>query len=155
MSNLTFAGPGYTYYETIPGGAGASALGPGADAVQTHMTNTRNTPVEAFERLYPVRFEHLSLRAGSGGRGRQRGGAGVEKRLRFLAPAEASFTGDRQALGPYGLAGGRRGARGRLRLKGGGRWETLPGHWSGKLQVGAVLQVETPGGGGYGTARHS
>src|SRR5206468_3448665 len=77
MSNLTFAGPGFTYYETIPGGAGASARGPGESGLQTHMTNTRNTPVEAFERAYPARLLRLELRRGSGGRGRNRGGDGV------------------------------------------------------------------------------
>src|SRR5262249_16739423 len=74
MSNLTFAAAGFTYYETIPGGAGASARGPGASGLQTHMTNTRNTPVEALELGYPVRLEAFELRSGSGGRGRHRGG---------------------------------------------------------------------------------
>jgi N-methylhydantoinase B len=155
MSNLTFAGPGFTYYETIPGGAGASPLGPGESALQTHMTNTRNTPVEAFERAYPARFERLGLRRGSGGRGRYAGGEGVLKRLRFLVDVQAAFVGDRQSLGPWGLAGGARGAPGALRVRPGGSrgWRALPGHWSGELGAGSELEIETPGGGGYGRER--
>ena len=117
MSNLTFAAPGFTYYETIPGGAGGGPLGPGESGVQTHMTNTRNTPIEAFERAYPARFECLELRRGSGGRGRHAGGEGVRKRLRFLARVHAAFVGDRHAVGPWGLAGGAPGAPGRLRVR--------------------------------------
>jgi N-methylhydantoinase B len=155
MSNLTFAGPGFTYYETIPGGAGASSVGPGASALQTHMTNTRNTPIEDLERAYPVRLLGLALRRGSGGRGASAGGDGVRKHLRFLADVHASFVGDRQETGPWGLAGGTSGTPGRLRwLRPGARaWIQLPGHWSGELPAGSELAVETPGGGGYGRAR--
>ncbi len=152
MSNLTFAAPGFTYYETIPGGAGASALGAGESGLQTHMTNTRNTPIEAFERSYPVRFESLELRRGSGGRGRHAGGEGVQKRLRFLVDVHAAFVGDRQAQGPYGLAGGASGAPGRLRVRRAGRgaWQRLPAQWSGELAAASQLEIETPGGGGHG-----
>jgi N-methylhydantoinase B len=155
MSNLTFAGPGFTYYETLPGGAGASALGAGESGLQTHMTNTRNTPIEAFERAYPVRLERLELRRGSGGRGRHAGGDGVRKQLRFLEPVHAAFVGDRHARGPWGLAGGSPGAPGRLRLSLPSRpgWTRLPSHWSGTLPAGSRLEVETPGGGGHGRAR--
>jgi len=154
MSNLTFAARGFTYYETIPGGAGASALGPGASALQTHMTNTRNTPVEAFERAYPVRFERLELRRGSGGHGRFAGGDGVRKRLRFLADVHAAFVGDRHVHGPFGLAGGSSGAPARLRLgaPANGAWRRLAGQWSGELAAGSRLEIETPGGGGFGRA---
>jgi N-methylhydantoinase B len=155
MSNLTFAGPGFTYYETIPGGAGASARGPGESGLQTHMTNTRNTPIEALERGYPVRLLALALRRGSGGRGRNAGGEGVEKRLRFLADVHAAFVGDRQETGPWGLAGGTGGSPGRLHLRRprARGWSRLPGHWSGTLAAGSELAVQTPGGGGYGRAR--
>jgi N-methylhydantoinase B len=155
MSNLTFAGSGFTYYETIPGGAGASPSGPGESALQTHMTNTRNTPIEAFERSYPVRFECLELVRGSGGRGRHRGGEGVRKRLLFLAEAHGAFVGDRQGTRPWGLAGGGPGRPGRARLRRGGAraWQRLPAQWSGTLPRGSVLEVETPGGGGHGRAR--
>lgn len=155
MSNLTFAARGSTYYETIPGGAGASPSGAGESALQTHMTNTRNTPIEAFERAYPVRFERLALRRGSGGRGRHAGGDGVQKRLRFLDDAHAAFVGDRHTLGPWGLAGGASGAPGRLRLRrpASDVWSALPSQWSGELAAGSALEIETPGGGGFGRAR--
>jgi len=159
MSNLTFAatrpdGSTFTYYETIPGGAGAGPARAGASGLQTHMTNTRNTPIEAFERSYPVRFERLALRRGSGGRGRRRGGEGLEKELRFLVPSQAAFVGDRQSRGPYGLAGGARGAPGRLELAltPEGPWRPLPAQWSGGLPAGARLRIRTPGGGGHGRA---
>jgi N-methylhydantoinase B len=152
MSNLTFATPHATYYETIPGGAGASARGPGASALQTHMTNTRNTPIEALERGYPVRLERLALRPGSGGRGQHVGGLGVEKRLCFLADVHAAFVADRHRSGPYGLAGGGRGAPGHLRARAAasGAWRALPAQWSGTLARGSALEIATPGGGGYG-----
>lgn len=152
MSNLTFAAPGFTYYETIPGGAGASPLGAGESGLQTHMTNTRNTPIEAFEQSYPVRFERLELRRGSGGRGRHAGGEGVRKRLRFLADVHAAFVGERHALGPWGLAGGASGAPGGVRVRRAGRsaWESLPAQWSGELAAGSELEILTPGGGGFG-----
>jgi N-methylhydantoinase B len=155
MSNLTFAaagGAGFTYYETLPGGAGASPRGPGASGVQTHMTNTRNTPIEAFERAHPVRFERLALRRGSGGSGRHAGGDGVVKRLRFLVDVHAAFIGDRHRRGPWGLGGGGPGAPGRLRVRRAGAraWTRLPAQWSGELPTGSELEVETPGGGGHG-----
>jgi len=154
MSNLTFAGPGFTYYETIPGGAGASRMGPGASGVQTHMTNTRNTPIEDLERAYPVRLLCLELRRGSGGRGQSAGGDGVRKHLRFLTEVHAAFVGDRQETGPWGLAGGESGSPARLRLRrpGARAWTRLSGHWSGRLPAGSEIAVETPGGGGHGRA---
>ncbi|HEX6883295.1 MAG TPA: hydantoinase B/oxoprolinase family protein [Planctomycetota bacterium] len=155
MSNFTFGTTGVTYYETLPGGAGASARGAGASALQTHMTNTRNTPIEAFERLYPVRVERLELVAGSGGAGRHRGGDGLRKRLRFLAPVQAGFVGDRQRTRPYGLQGGGPGRPGRLRLRrpGARTWEALPARWTAHVADGCELEIETPGGGGFGRAR--
>jgi N-methylhydantoinase B len=155
MSNLTFGARGATYSETIPGGAGASALGPGTSAVQTHMTNTRNTPIEAFERLYPVRVERLELARGSGGAGRLRGGDGLKKRLRFLVEAQVGFVGDRQRTRPYGLAGGAPGRGGRLRLRppASKGWQVLPARWSARVRAGSEIEVETPGGGGFGRRR--
>ena len=161
MSNFTFGTPpaageaGATYYETIPGGAGAGAPGRGASAVQTHMTNTRNTPIEAFERLYPVRVERLELVRGSGGAGRNRGGDGLRKRVRFLVDVQAGFVGDRQRTRPYGLQGGGPGRPGRLRLRrdGSRAWEVLPARWSAHVSAGSELEIETPGGGGFGRTR--
>jgi N-methylhydantoinase B len=160
MSNLTFAATrpdesSFTYYETIPGGAGAGPRADGASGLQTHMTNTRNTPIEAFELAYPVRFERLALRRGSGGRGLRSGGEGLEKVLRFLVPSQAAFVGDRQAAGPFGLAAGGRGAPGRLELRRAGErtWRRLAAQWSGALPAGASLRIRTPGGGGHGRPR--
>jgi len=158
MSNTTFAGTrpadggDFTYYETLPGGAGAGPEGPGESALQTHMTNTRNTPVEAFEASYPVRLTCCRLRRGSGGRGRFAGGEGLRKRLRFLVECHASFVADRHERGPWGLAGGGPGAAGRLRWRPdeNSPWRRLPGQWSARLPAGAELEVETPGGGGFG-----
>src|SRR6185436_20065979 len=105
MSNLSFGGTrardahspasAYTYYETIAGGAGAGPLGDGAHALHTHMTNTRNTPIEALETQFPARVLSLSVRRRSGGAGRTRGGDGIEKSLRFLAPARVGWIADR------------------------------------------------------------
>jgi len=161
MSNLTFGGPPagaasarepFAYYETSPGGAGASAAGPGAHLVQTHMTNTRNTPIEELELSYPVRVLGLEARRASGGGGRHRGGDGLTKRLLFLEPVHVSFVGQRQKKGPWGLAGGRAGKPGALLLKAsaGSGTRRLEGNWSGRLASGAILRVDTPGGGGYG-----
>jgi N-methylhydantoinase B len=116
MSNLSFGGShrgtSFTSYETIPGGAGASAQRAGRAAIQTHMTNTRNTPIEEIEHRFPVRVVALSVRRGSGGRGARRGGDGVVKVLEARGPLSVSFLGERHRRGPQGLAGGGRwGAR--------------------------------------------
>ena len=167
MSNLTFgsefAGRACTYYETIAGGAGASARGPGAHALQTHMTNTRNTPIEAFENAYPVRVVGCTVRRGSGGRGNRSGaragahsgwdgGDGVTKRLRFLAPARIAWVADRQRSGPWGLGGADPGATGGAWLLPGGdatRALPLDGKTTLPVAAGDELELETPGGGGF------
>ena len=156
MSNLSFggvhAGASFAYYETIAGGSGASAEGPGAHAVHTHMTNTRNTPIEEFERRYPVRLERCTVRRGSGGAGRARGGDGIEKRLRFLVAARAAWIGDRSSVGPYGLAGGAAGATGSLAHLRDGIQRPLGPRATLELAPGDELSVKTPGGGGHGRA---
>jgi len=161
MSNLTFGGPvadgvgparePYAYYETIAGGAGAGPDGPGAHALQTHMTNTRNTPIEELEMAYPVRLLACSVQRSSGGVGFHRGGDGIQKRLAFLEAAHVSFTAERQERGPWGLAGGAAGAPGRFRAREpGGRWKTLPARTSRVVPAGGEIEVATPGGGGSG-----
>ena len=102
-----------------------------------------------------MRLLRLELRRGSGGRGRFEGGDGVEKHLRFLTDVHAAFVGDRQESGPWGLAGGASGAPGRLWMRppGARAWSRLAGQWSGRLQAGSELAIETPGGGGYGSSR--
>src|SRR5579859_211855 len=157
MNNLTFGGrqPGcgqpFAYYETMGGGAGAGPqdLAP-ASGVHVHMTNTRNTPIEALEHALPVRVECYTLRPGSGGCGRHTGGDGLRRDLRFLVPVTATVLSERRRRAPWGLAGGRPGARGRNRLIRAGLEQDLPGKFTLELQAGDVLSIETPGGGGWG-----
>jgi len=158
MNNLTFGGshvgrvgnPPYAYYETVGGGAGAGPAGDGASGVHVHMSNTRNTPVEALEMAYPIRVESYSLRHGSGGRGQHTGGDGLVRAIRFLAAATATLTGERRRRAPYGLAGGEPGAPGRNVLLRDDTSIDLPGKFTLALQPGDVIRVETPGGGGWG-----
>jgi N-methylhydantoinase B len=147
------AGRAFAYYETLAGGAGASALGPGAAAVHTHMTNTMNTPIEALEAYYPLRVTRYALRPGSGGRGRYAGGAGLVRELEFLAPARVTLLTERREIGPYGLAGGGEGRTGANFLVRHGRRRRLPGKTSLDVQPGDRLRIETPGGGGFGRPR--
>ncbi len=154
MNNLSFGGVNrgapFAYYETIAGGMGASARGAGRSATQTHMTNTLNTPVEAFEHQFPVRVESYHVRRGSGGAGRHRGGDGIVRELRFLAPAEVTILSDRRQRGPWGLAGGEPGKPGRNTLVRRGRKTILPGKTRMELREDDLLRIETPGGGGWG-----
>lgn len=161
MSNLTLGsdtaheGTPFAYYETLPGGAGGGPDGPGLSGVQTHMTNTRNTPIEAFERDLPVRVLACTVRRGSGGAGRSAGGDGVLKRLTLLAPARVSWIAERQRRGPWGRLGGAAGEPGaaRWRRARGAAAQPLAGKSTARLPEGAVLELETPGGGGFGPPR--
>lgn len=146
MNNLTIGGAGFTYYETIGGGQGASPGADGPSGVHVAMSNTLNTPVEALETAYPLRVEAYRLRRGSGGAGAHRGGDGVERAVRVLVDAEASVIAERRAHGPAGRDGGGDGAPGRTTLNG----QALPAKWRGTLRAGDVLGIETPGGGGHG-----
>jgi N-methylhydantoinase B/oxoprolinase/acetone carboxylase alpha subunit len=159
MNNLSFGGVDprrgrrFAYYETVAGGMGASARYPGISAVHTHMTNSWNTPVEAFEHLFPVRVRAYRVRRGSGGAGLRHGGDGIHRELEFLAPAEATVLADRRTRGPYGLAGGESGAPGRTTVvRRAGVAEELPGKARFFVQPGDRLRIETPGGGGHGAA---
>jgi N-methylhydantoinase B len=146
MNNLTIGGAGFTYYETLGGGQGASAAADGPSGVHVAMSNTLNTPVEALETAYPLRVEAYRLRRGSGGAGAHRGGDGVERRVRVLVDADASVIAERRRRGPAGRDGGGDGAPGRTTLNG----AELPAKWRGALRAGDVLGIETPGGGGHG-----
>jgi N-methylhydantoinase B len=155
MSNWTMGpapgGPAFpTYYETVPGGAGAGPVLDGHAAIQQHMTNTRSTPVEVLEARWPVRVLRVALREGSGGAGRRRGGDGLVKEVLFLAPARVSTLMTRHAGAPPGVAGGGAGLPGRLTLLRGGREVPLPPRGRVDVVAGDVLRIETPGGGGHG-----
>jgi N-methylhydantoinase B len=152
MSNLTIGGGGFAYYETIAGGAGAGAGVAGAHAVHTHMTNTRNTPVEALEMELPARVLSTSVRRNSGGPGRWPGGDGIRRRLRFLEPVRLAWLAERQVNGPPGLDGGQAGLPGgaRVRLPGEDSERILGGRAAEELPAGAEVEILTPGGGGYG-----
>jgi N-methylhydantoinase B len=146
MNNLIIGGRGWTYDETIGGGQGASSRGPGPSGVHVGMSNTLNTPVEAFELEYPMRVERYELIYGSGGAGRHRGGDGIVRSVRVLEPASLSLLTDRRRHPPRGAAGGKPGRVGRNLIDG----EELPAKTSRELGAGDVVTVETPGGGGYG-----
>ena len=151
MNNLTFGDAERQYYETICGGAGATARANGASGVHTHMTNSRLTDPEILERRFPVRLEAFALRASSGGAGRRRGGDGVVRRLRFLAPLQAALLSTRRANAPQGAAGGGPGAAGTQRLIGAdGAVKLLPASFSLEAAAGDIIEIETPGGGGFG-----
>ncbi|MBA3425222.1 MAG: hydantoinase B/oxoprolinase family protein [Rubrobacter sp.] len=149
MNNLIIGGSrdsGWTYYETIGGGQGASAKGPGPSGVHVGMSNTLNTPVEAFELEYPMRVERYELLYGSGGKGEHRGGDGIVRSVRVLEPATLSLLTDRRRHGPRGVAGGQPGEPGSNLLN----EEELPSKTGRELEPGDVVTVRTPGGGGYG-----
>jgi 5-oxoprolinase (ATP-hydrolysing) len=151
MNNLSFGDAKLQYYETIAGGAGASPDADGCSAVQTHMTNSRLTDPEILEARFPVRVLEFSIRRGSGGAGAHRGGDGACRRLQFLAPLSGAMLANRRTTRPFGLAGGGAGASGITRLhRRDGRIETLPACASFELHVDDVLEVLTPGGGGFG-----
>ena len=159
MNNTLFGGTdprtgtAFTYYETLAGGTGAGPWGPGADGTHSHMTNTRNTPVEAFELAYPLRVVEYALRVGSGGAGRYRGGWGLRRVLEVTTDdATAALVTERRRHAPPGAAGGGPGAPGRNALQradGGGVEEPLEAKTTVRLRRGDRLVVETPGGGGY------
>jgi 5-oxoprolinase (ATP-hydrolysing) len=162
MNNFTFGNAHYQYYETISGGSGAGvrdlhdpASGfDGTDVVQTHMTNSRLTDPEVLEFRYPVLLESYEIRAGSGGGGRWHGGSGGTRRIRFLEAMTASILANNRVIAPFGMAGGEPGAVGRnwVERRDGTREEL--GHiGSAEMAPGDVFVIETPGGGGYGTAR--
>jgi N-methylhydantoinase B len=160
MNNLTIggidprSGEPFAYYETIAGGMGARPTKGGVSGVHTHMTNSLNTPAEALEYAYPVRLRRYSLRPNSGGTGLYCGGDGIVREIEVLTDAQVTLLSDRRSRGPYGLAGGSDGAKGRtLIIRGNGAEEELPGKTSVRLKRGERVRIESPGGGGWGSAR--
>lgn len=148
MNNVTLGAPGWSFYETLGGGQGASARGPGPSAVHVGMSNTRNTPVESLERAYPLRVVQYAIRRNSGGNGQHRGGDGVTRSYRALGDCSATLLSERRVVAPPGANGGGVGARGRNSLNG----DALPAKCRVPMRAGDVLTIETPGGGGYGAA---
>lgn len=146
MNNITFGNSDFGYYETIAGGAGATPLADGASGVHTHMTNTRITDPEVLETKFPVRLRQFSLRPDSGGKGRHQGGAGLVREYEFLAPVQVSTLCQRRTVAPFGLNGGGPGACGQNTLN----EQPLAANTSVNVPNGAVLRIETPGGGGFG-----
>ncbi|MCP4424387.1 MAG: hydantoinase B/oxoprolinase family protein [Chloroflexi bacterium] len=140
----------YAYYETIGGGMGAGPNKNGASAIHSHMTNTLNTPVEALEYAYPFRVREYSVRRGSGGNGRYRGGDGIQRDIELLGEATVTLLTERRKFPPYGLAGGEPGQTGQNRLFRDGEEIELAGKTTLTTQAGDVISVKTPGGGGYG-----
>ncbi|MCF6525427.1 hydantoinase B/oxoprolinase family protein [Streptomyces sp. JJ36] len=152
MNNVTFGNDRVQYYETVAAGSGAGEGFHGADAVQTHMTNSRLTDPEVLEFRYPVRVEDFRVREGSGGPGRWHGGRGVERRIRFLEPMSVAVLSGHRRVPPYGMAGGGPGALGENALeRAGGDVVRLAGCDAAEAEPGDVLVVRTPGGGGYGS----
>jgi 5-oxoprolinase (ATP-hydrolysing) len=153
MNNLTFGNASHQYYETICGGAGAGKNFDGASAVHTHMTNSRLTDPEVLETRYPVRVEEFRVRRGSGGRGSHNGGAGTVRRLRFLEDVTVSLLSTRRITAPFGLDGGGDGAKGTgTVIRNSGERVALKGADEVELAKGEAVEIETPGGGGFGAA---
>ncbi|MGB0331854.1 MAG: hydantoinase B/oxoprolinase family protein, partial [Planctomycetota bacterium] len=162
MNNLSFGGAqldgeggSFTHYETHGGGAGGGPRLGGAHAVQTHMTNTRNTPVEALENELPVRVLRQTVRRGTGGEGARPGGDGLVRRLSFLTDVRLSWMAERQRCAPFGVKGGASGAPGEA-------WVRRPGDEADHrltpkaaldLPAGSEVEIRTPGGGGHGQGR--
>lgn len=152
MNNLTFGAEGWSYYETLGGGEGASARGPGASARQVHMTNTRATDVEVLEARAPLRVVRFEIRRGSGGVGMHAGGDGLVREIEALAPLGAALLATRRGRGAPGLCGGGAGMPGVDEVRVSGAWC----RWDGRpiaLRAGDRVRVSTPGGGGWGTPR--
>jgi 5-oxoprolinase (ATP-hydrolysing) len=151
MNNFLFGSARFGYYETIGGGAGATEGADGRSAVHQHMTNTKLTDPEEFERRYPVRLHQFAIRSGSGGDGQWRGGDGIIREIEFLEAVQATLLSQHRVVAPYGLNGGEAGATGRQTLiHTDGKEEALPGIFTRAMRPGERIRIETPGGGGVG-----
>ncbi|MCB1754528.1 MAG: hydantoinase B/oxoprolinase family protein [Gammaproteobacteria bacterium] len=154
MNNFIWGNERYQYYETICGGAGATANADGCDAVHTHMTNSRLTDPEVLEWRFPVVLEDFFIRQGSGGAGLHRGGDGVVRKVRFLDQVTANIISGHRLQAPYGMQGGEAGMTGNNTvIRKSGEQLKLGGRAQVELQAGDMFMIETPGGGGYGKPR--
>jgi len=155
MNNVTFGGSAggrpFVFYETIGGGHGGGPLGDGLSGSHSHMTNTRNTPIEAIEHTLPVRVTAYGLDEGSGGSGRFRGGDGIHRAYEFLAAATVTINSERRVIPPYGLRGAQSGEPGNNRLIQDGEERVIPAKTTVQVNPGDRLIIQTPGGGGWGT----
>jgi N-methylhydantoinase B len=160
MNNLTFGGTiksetngepdqQFAYYETIGGGAGAGQAGDGGSGIHVHMSNTRNTPVEALEYTFPLRIIQYALRRNSGGQGQHRGGSGLIRTIQFLNPATVTLVTERRTTAPYGLNGADAGENGRNTLIRNNKSIPLPAKTTLYVQPNDQIRIETPGGGGW------
>jgi N-methylhydantoinase B len=152
MNNVLIGNERFAYYETVAGGQGGRPTGPGQSGIQTGMTNTENTPIEALEAHYPFRIRRYTLRRGSGGAGTNPGGAGIEREIEFLEDATLSLMGERRRNRPWGLNGGEPGLPGEDWLIRGTERRRLPGKTTIEVEAGDRLLVLTPGGGGWNPA---
>jgi N-methylhydantoinase B len=158
MNNITAGGidprtqQPFAYYETMGGGMGARPGLDGLSGVHTHMSNTLNTPVEAFEYAYPMRITKYQIRDNSGGNGAARGGDGLLREITFEVPTEVTLLTERRRMSPYGLQGGEPGQRGENCLYHEGEEKLLPGKVHFRAVPGDKLLIASPGGGGWGEA---
>jgi N-methylhydantoinase B/oxoprolinase/acetone carboxylase alpha subunit len=153
MNNVLIGGERWVYYETVAGGQGGRPHRAGMSGVHTAMTNTKNTPIEALERAYPLRVLRYRLRRGTGGTGRHVGGDGIERDVEVLDDCTVSLITERRVSRPWGLAGGGAGTTGENWLLPKGdedRAELLPDKCTVHLRAGDLVRVLTPGGGGWG-----
>jgi N-methylhydantoinase B len=157
MNNFTFGGVNpktgqpTAYYETVGGGMGARPTMDGLSGVHSHMTNSLNTPVEALEYAYPVRIMRYTLRRGSGGNGKFRGGDGIIREVRFLTRCQVTVLSERRHFAPYGLEGGGNGEPGKnLIYRKSGVVDEFPSKFTTTVEAGDTLSLHTPGGGGWG-----
>ncbi|RUM48132.1 MAG: hydantoinase B/oxoprolinase family protein, partial [Hydrogenothermus sp.] len=156
MNNITIGGISpktnqpFTYYETIGGGMGASSTSDGESAVQSHMTNTLNTPIEALEFEFPFLITAYKIRKNSGGEGLHKGGDGIIREYQFLIDVEITVISERRKIPPYGLFGGKPALTGNNVVIKNGKKLSKEGKFQERLSKGDILRIETPGGGGFG-----
>jgi N-methylhydantoinase B len=157
MNNLTVGGidprtgKSFSFYETIGGGSGASLSNHGVSGIHTHMTNTLNTPVESLETEYPLMVRTYSIRRGTGGAGKWRGGDGIIREIEILAEkGTISIQSERRHSQPWGLNEGEDGKSGINTLVYEGLVHSLEAKSTVVAPEGTIVRIETPGGGGYG-----